>query len=151
MLTDDKGRKRFYGVYSGTVASNKDPLNRRRLKLIVPQVLGTKEVTNWAWPVSPPGQRNDSPEVGQGVWVMFESGDPGAPLWVGVGGSAVDSGKRALLTHYTGTVHELFVTATGPDKVVEIKVLETLKAMADKIDELEGRIEFLESRDHTHA
>lgn len=45
----DEGK--YPGIYRGVVVDNADPLNRGRLKLIVPQVSG-ETVTDWAWPVT---------------------------------------------------------------------------------------------------
>ena len=51
MLFDQGSDKRFYGVYRGVVADNKDPLTQGRVKVIVPQVLGSA-VTTWAYPIT---------------------------------------------------------------------------------------------------
>jgi len=77
--------KKYPGIYRGTVFSNKDPLNQRRLRVIVPAILGDSP-TEWAWPVDPAGVTLEPPAVRQGIWVMFENGDPSFPLWVGVFG-----------------------------------------------------------------
>jgi hypothetical protein len=77
--------KRYYGVYRGTVYSNKDPLKQRRLRLVIPALLGN-EPTNWAWPVDPSGVTLQPPATNQGVWVTFENGDPSFPIWLGVFG-----------------------------------------------------------------
>ena len=45
-MEDDK----YFGIYRGVVVDNADPLDRGRLKLLVPQVSG-EAVTDWAWPV----------------------------------------------------------------------------------------------------
>jgi len=98
ILTGDLSDKRFYGVYRGVVADSNDPDNLGKLKLQVPQILGSA-VTSWAWPVIPaelsfvnPTTTQgitdsaitiDSLEPGSGVWVMFEGGDPNFPLWIG--------------------------------------------------------------------
>lgn len=39
--------KRFYGIYRGVVADNNDPLNKNRIRMLVPQILG-EAVTGWA-------------------------------------------------------------------------------------------------------
>ncbi len=41
---------KYYGMYRGVVVDNADPLDRGRVKVIVPQVSG-EAVTDWAWPV----------------------------------------------------------------------------------------------------
>ena len=42
--------KRYFGIYSGTVVDNRDPLNLGRITLRVPQVLGEgdKAISDWA-------------------------------------------------------------------------------------------------------
>lgn len=75
----------FYGKYRGTVEDNEDPTSRARLKVRVPAVMGDTAV--WALPCLPlagPGMGSYLiPEVGTGVWVEFEAGDPSFPIWSG--------------------------------------------------------------------
>ena len=82
MIKDEFGNRRFYGVYRGIVQSNSDPLDKGRLKLQVPQVLG-EAVTGWAWAIHQPGVTRVLPPVSEGVFVMFEGGDPSFPVWLG--------------------------------------------------------------------
>lgn len=80
------GPSNYYpGVYRGTVYSTKDPLQQGRLKLRVPQLFADQQ-TEWAWPIKISGVETPTPDVGQGVWVMFEGGDPAYPIWHGVFG-----------------------------------------------------------------
>lgn len=75
--------QRFYGVYRGKVADNRDPNNHGRLRVIVPQLFGNNS-TNWAWPIAPTSNIVvGTPSIGDGVFVMFEGGDPAFPLWSG--------------------------------------------------------------------
>ncbi len=76
-----------YGKYRGFVADNKDPERRGRLKLIVPSVFG-ETPTNWAEPCLPFGGLPDQgffmiPEIDAQVFVEFEEGEVGNPLWTG--------------------------------------------------------------------
>ena len=82
MIKDEFGNRRFFGVYRGIVVDNRDPLNKGRLKLKVPQVL-SEEVTGWAWGSYQPGVNTVLPAVGDGVFVSFEGGDPSFPIWTG--------------------------------------------------------------------
>jgi hypothetical protein len=82
MIKDEAGNRRFYGVYRGVVVDNADPLNKGRLRLQVPQVLLSEE-TGWAWAIHQSGSISVVPEIGSGVFAMFEGGDPSAPIWVG--------------------------------------------------------------------
>jgi hypothetical protein len=119
---DHIGRLRFYGIYKGVVMDTADPINKRRIRVQVPQVLG-QEISGWATPCLPVGELSTHsthpthsatittgsggtqshthsvsinlphsahtahavvPAVNQGVWVMFEAGDPDYPVWMGV-------------------------------------------------------------------
>lgn len=83
MIKDDYGNPKFYGLYRGVVVDNKDPLNKGRLRLQIPQVMGNS-TSGWAWGVFPSGTTTSLPEVGSGVFVMFEGGDLVFPIWTGV-------------------------------------------------------------------
>jgi hypothetical protein len=81
-MKDEFGNKRFFGVYRGVVQNTADPLTKHRVQLKVPQVL-LDEVTGWAAAVLTPGVTPTTPDIGSGVWVMFEGGDPSYPIWIG--------------------------------------------------------------------
>ena len=73
---------KHFGKYAGIVSDNADPEKRALLKVKVPAVFGpTLEV--WARPCLPFGHFF-VPEPGTKVWVEFEAGDIGFPIWVGV-------------------------------------------------------------------
>jgi hypothetical protein len=69
-------------VYRAVVEDAADPEGLRRLRLRVPSVYGDV-VTPWVSACVAPGSRRQ-PKVGDGVWVMFEEGDPQRPVWIGV-------------------------------------------------------------------
>lgn len=48
MSSDDK----FYGIYRAVCMDNVDPLEKNRIKVQVPQVLG-QSISDWAWPCLP--------------------------------------------------------------------------------------------------
>lgn len=83
---------RYFGVYRGIVKDRKDPLGQRRIKLSVPQTTGN-QITNWAWPLEQAHTHDEVPPVGQGVWVMYQGGDPEFPLWFGSFGTPKVKGK----------------------------------------------------------
>lgn len=78
--------KRYYGKYRGTVINNIDPEFRGRILAIVPAVSGLIP-TSWAMPCMPIAGKLEGiyaiPQMGAGVWVEFEEGDPDKPIWVG--------------------------------------------------------------------
>ncbi|GAA1445869.1 phage baseplate assembly protein V [Leifsonia poae] len=76
----------YYGKYRGTVAQNVDPMQLGRIQVIVPDVGGLVPGT-WAMPCVPFAGKASGvyvvPQLGAGVWVEFEQGDPDYPIWVG--------------------------------------------------------------------
>jgi uncharacterized protein involved in type VI secretion and phage assembly len=79
-------RSRFYGKYRGIVVDVKDPDSLGRITAQVPEIL-QEETSPWALPAVPfagPGHGLVLiPEVGDGVWIEFEAGDPSRPIWTG--------------------------------------------------------------------
>ena len=77
---------RYYGVYRGTVVNNVDPMQLARIMLICPDVGGITPST-WAMPCVPvTGKQMGTfmvPQIGSGVWVQFEGGNPDYPVWMG--------------------------------------------------------------------
>jgi uncharacterized protein involved in type VI secretion and phage assembly len=93
------GDKRFYGVYRATVTDNDDPLKIGRIQVIVPDVSNVIP-TSWAMPCVPIAGKQMGifvvPQVGAGVWVQFEQGDPDFPVWTGgFWGSAAEAPAAA--------------------------------------------------------
>src|SRR5919204_6862463 len=84
--TASPAAQRFYGKYRGTVVNNVDPLQIGRIQAIVPDVSNVVP-TSWAMPCLPGAGINTGfytvPQIGSGVWIEFESGDPDRPIWVG--------------------------------------------------------------------
>ena len=81
-----KDEHRYYGKYRGTVISNLDPENRGRIQAMVPDVQGYIPLT-YAMPCVPAAGKGSGayflPEIGSGVWIEFEQGNPDFPIWVG--------------------------------------------------------------------
>ena len=69
----------FLGKFRGTVTNNVDPQQLGRVQVSVPSVLGAPA---FALPCFLPGLFA-LPQVGDNVWVEFEGGDPGFPIWTG--------------------------------------------------------------------
>jgi len=78
--------REYYGKYRGTVVNNLDPEQRGRIQAIVPAVSNVVP-TSWAMPCVPMAGKQQGafmvPQVGAGVWIEFEGGDPDKPIWVG--------------------------------------------------------------------
>jgi uncharacterized protein involved in type VI secretion and phage assembly len=78
--------KKFFGKYRGTVINNIDPLQIGRIQATVPDVSNLIP-TSWAMPCVPIAGKQSGmymvPQIGAGVWIEFEQGDPDHPIWVG--------------------------------------------------------------------
>jgi hypothetical protein len=76
----------YYGIYRGTVVNNIDPMQIGRIMALVPDVGGLMP-TSWAMPCVPiAGKQMGTfmvPQIGSGVWIQFEGGDPDQPVWTG--------------------------------------------------------------------
>ena len=77
---------RYYGKYRGTVINNVDPEQRGRIQAIVPDVQGWYRRPG-RMPCVPIAGKQEGvymvPQIGAGVWIEFEQGDPDYPIWVG--------------------------------------------------------------------
>lgn len=76
---------RYYGKYRGTVVDNVDPQQLGRIRATVPAV--SPEPSAWALPCIPflsaTLESLVVPAVGAGVWMEYEGGNPGLPVWTG--------------------------------------------------------------------
>lgn len=88
-MTESTSDRKFWGKYRGTVVQNIDPELRGRIMCLVPDVLGPTP-SSWceacaplAGPTGAPMGVYMVPPIGAGVWVEFEQGDPGRPIWTG--------------------------------------------------------------------
>jgi uncharacterized protein involved in type VI secretion and phage assembly len=77
----------FLGKYRATVHDNFDPNGLGRIRAIVPAVTGPDHPSSWALPCLPAAGSNMGlftvPQIGAGVWIEYEGGDPDYPIWVG--------------------------------------------------------------------
>jgi len=73
---------KHFGKYTGIVVENRDDDNLGRLQVSVPSILEEDDLIT-AVPALPYGYFF-VPEVGNKVWVEFEGGELGLPLWTGV-------------------------------------------------------------------
>jgi Type VI secretion system/phage-baseplate injector OB domain len=72
---------KFYGKYRGVVVKNEDKHHQGTIDVTVPSVFGPDTVVT-ARACMPYGHFYVPPEKAH-VWVEFEEGNPGSPLWVG--------------------------------------------------------------------
>ncbi len=78
--------KQYLGKYRGTCVNNVDPMQIGRIQVLCPDV-STIMISSWAMPCVPMAGKQQGafmiPQIGSGVWVEFEQGDPDYPIWVG--------------------------------------------------------------------
>jgi hypothetical protein len=78
--------QQFYGKYRGTVLNNIDPQRIGRIMAVVPAV-SLLLPTSWCMPCYPMAGKlmgiSYVPQIGSGVWIEFEGGDPDYPIWTG--------------------------------------------------------------------
>lgn len=91
---------KYFGKFRGTVLNNIDPMQIGRLMVQVGDVSGLIPLT-WAMPCLPlTGKQMGAylvPQIGTGVWVEFEQGNPDYPIWTGCWyGSAAEVPALAL-------------------------------------------------------
>jgi hypothetical protein len=70
----------YVGKYHGRVVDNMDPIQERRLNVLIPEI---DESPMWAAPGSEV-EHLDAPGLDAAVWIEFEYGDPAYPRWVGL-------------------------------------------------------------------
>ncbi|RZQ60041.1 phage baseplate assembly protein V [Amycolatopsis suaedae] len=119
-MTTKSGTTKFTGKYRGSVVSNTDPLRRGRLLVKVSEGLGELPAF-WAEAATPlAGLQSGmfvTPQPNAGVWVEFEKGDLGSPVWTGFwAGSQLDTPAEAHLSPGVPSV----VLATSPLNVISI-------------------------------
>ncbi len=107
----EKVENRYYGKYRGFVSDNQDPDNLGRIKAKVPALLNDEE-TGWALPCAPFGGASEQgfftiPDVGAGVWMEFEGGNLGYPVWTGTWWSSNEVPESATPDK------KVFKTSTG--------------------------------------
>ncbi len=91
---------KFFGKYRGTVVQNVDLEQRGRIQALVPDVSNIIP-TSWAMPCVPLAGKSMGtymvPQIGAGVWIEYEQGDPDYPIWTGgFWGSAAEVPALAL-------------------------------------------------------
>jgi hypothetical protein len=75
----------FYGKYRGVVIDSADPRMLGRIRAKVPDVFGG-DLTAWCMPCVPcrvVSLSDAVPDIGSNVWIEFEQGDSGRPIWSG--------------------------------------------------------------------
>jgi len=119
---NNEGMKRYYGKYRGTVINNIDPEQRGRIMAMVPDVLGLIP-SSWALPCVPIAGKQEGvfvvPQIGAGVWIEFEQGDPDYPIWTGgFWGIAAEVPALALVPPPIPPGQNIVVQTTGQNTLI---------------------------------
>lgn len=134
--------QRYGGLYRGIVHDVRDPLGQNRIRVRVPQVLG-QDVSEWAWPIQTATTEFQLPSVGQGVWVAFESGDPGFPIWLGTFYTKGIASNKVLVNNpSTAQLSEEFIVSTNGN----LNLVATLVSMSQELEDLQSQINSLNTR-----
>jgi len=106
----------YFGKYRGLVTDIDDPEGLGRITAQIPAVLGEEE-SPWAMPSVPFAGAGHGwvtlPEVGDGVWVEFEAGDPSRPIWTGCWWADNEMPSPG------GTLIRLFATSNGHQLILD--------------------------------
>lgn len=88
----------YHGIYRGVVTSNTDFASPpHRLTVAIPQLTAANGLPALpSFPTAASQRVLDPPEVGEGVWVMFENGDLNYPVYTGFFGGS--SSKEVVTT-----------------------------------------------------
>lgn len=122
-------------VDRAVVHDNRDPQNRGRLRVRIPNKTGTG-VTGWIWPVVSGGYLV-LPSPGEQVWVTYESGDEDFPVWLG---------KIAVTTSYRRSSTDL-----GNVSLLLQRVSELEKDLADLQNAVTVLASSKANTSHTHG
>lgn len=114
--------KQFFGKYRAVVTDNLDPLFIGRVRASVPDVFGDDE-SGWAMPCAPFGGDGMGffaiPNVGAGVWLEFEHGDPDYPIWTGCWWGSAAEMPPTLLTPPPPSSKVMIKTESGHTVLID--------------------------------
>lgn len=116
---------KHFGKYSGIVKDNRDAEKLGRLHVSVPAIFPSGDEVE-ARAALPYGFFF-MPEVGSKVWVEFEGGDTGLPIWTGVQyvpgewADEADPPQRRVIKSQPSVGHLIVLDDRGGSEAVEIK------------------------------
>ena len=114
IANDQKGQSPFFQL--GLVTENRDPLNKRRIKVTL-QSKGGKTQTDWLFRlVASPYDDPPLPRIGQTVGVLFIDGDPHNGVYFGA------------LTNQTNVERELSKPVEDDGRLIEGEQIETIES-----------------------
>lgn len=118
----------YYGEYRGIVLENEDTQNQGRIRVRVPSIGDTAEVSRIAYPKVPSAGEGYGfkaiPQVDSIVWITFENGKPDMPVWEGGiwGRDGVPEALRDPDTYGWFTPHGHKILLDGKDGQSTVRV-----------------------------
>jgi phage baseplate assembly protein gpV len=120
-------RKRI-GLYRGIVRDIDDPEQKGRVRVEIHELLGEGKLTDWVSYCAPFGGGGAGfymlPELGDGVWIMFERGEPSKPVWIGFWYSEEDAppedGGKNVRVIQTKSGHKIVFNDKEGSESIEI-------------------------------
>ncbi len=97
----------YGGTYLGSVVDDLDPLDQRRLNVLVPEIWADTPV----WAAASITDDSGQPGVGDSVWISFEHGDSDYPVWQRPQGSEETQGDAR---HFPGKYHGRVIDNVDP-------------------------------------
>ncbi len=130
----------YYGEYRGIVLDNADDKNQGRIRVRVPSVGDTIEVSRIAFPKVPLAGNGygfkSIPEVDSIVWVTFENGKLDMPVWEGGiwGRDGIPAALRDPDTHgwFTPLGHKILLDEKDGQETVTVEHKNGAKFSIDK-------------------
>ena len=141
----DRLKRKRFGLYRGIARDVADPEARGRVRCEVHELLGAGKLTDWASYSSPFGGGGAGlfmlPRPGDGVWVMFERGEPTKPVWLGFWYSSEDpapagAGRETRVLQSKAGHRLVFVDEAGKESIR----IEDSSGQSITWDPLTGRI-----------
>jgi hypothetical protein len=93
----------YGGTYLASVIDDRDPLEQRRLNVLVPEIWGDASL----WAAASITDDSRQPAVGDSVWISFEHGDTDYPVWQRPEGGATHDEARNYVGKYRGRVIDI--------------------------------------------
>lgn len=135
MTTANDGTVKRYGLETGTVVRNDDPLKLGRVTFTIPGLVEPE--SDWAWPLGNPGGGGGAdgarrgayvpPSVGAEVGVLFKGGDTDAPYYL-TGNYGLPDGKSEVPGPVGGYATPLYSGAPGTPEDISPEEAPLVKA-----------------------
>ena len=115
-----------FGIYRGFVDAVEEGDNLGIISVKIPDLFGGQHVVEKVRPCSPfAGDKHGFvtiPEVGDGVWILFEAGQTSLPVWIGfwwAGGEMPEPKGKLVRSFITSKGHKLLLDDDADELTVQ--------------------------------